>query len=193
MISLLFTVEDILILALRHPILFTNVHRWMFIKNLLGWVVQGCWKATTTDFSKGANVLPRGICKCRPATKLLYALLSIFQHSMGLHSSISRHSGILENVLYFKYNDKMLHFEKDHQDQEGFVLTMLLTVASLPMQVKKQPNKNLKACSICNWNFVPLQSIYKKKEGLTKFNWTVYLSLSGSFMKSFATSPQDHS
>lgn len=91
---------------------------------------------------KGANVLPGDICKCGPATKLLYTLLSIFQESMGLYSSIVKHSGILENVLYFKCNDKMLHFEKDHQHQVGFVLTMLLrTVASLPMQGKKKTTK----------------------------------------------------
>lgn len=82
---------------------------------------------------------------------------------MGLYSSIITHSGILEDVVYFKYNDKMLHFEKDHQHQVGFVLTMLLRiVASLLMQVKKQKSKKPKACSICGWNLVPLQSIFKR-------------------------------
>lgn len=94
--------------------------------------------------------------------KKLYSLLSISQESMGLYSSIVRHNGILENVHYFKYNDKMLH-------QVGFVLTMILRiVASLPMQGEKKktnkptPKKLPKACSICSWNFVALQSTFKK-------------------------------
>ena len=93
--------------------------------------------------------MPGDIGKCRPATKVLYTFLSIFQDSMGLYFSLVRHCEILKNVFYFKSNDKILRFEKDHQHVVGFVLTMLLRIAvSLPIQVKKQTPQSLKCLQL---------------------------------------------
>lgn len=115
--------------------------------------VKVCWAELFKDVGRQAPLtLQRGQMFCLEtlaSADLLqnHTLLSILQDSMALYSSIIIHSGILENVVYFKYNDKMLHFEKDDQHQVGFVLTMLLRiVASLLMQVKKtkkQKNQSL--------------------------------------------------